>query len=247
MINSTQFSNDQVFHHWLVGCYEADGCFSINLRGEFRFDLYQHSIDADLLAYIKTRLQCGNVHKRSNRDMCIYTVYSIKHFISILYPIFNKKILSEVKFNQFKKVCEKAGLVAERGDHSHLAWLTGFIDGDGSFFLSITDSQISAIFSLGQKEREILDIICSKFFKNRVNVNGGSGIGARKSTYYILRMSCRSLEFVNSFMQYNLLTKKRLDYLKWCQAVELIQLKKHLTPEGRAKIIELHSGMSKTQ
>lgn len=235
-INFNSFYNNQNFNDWLVGFYEADGCFSINNRGELHFELYQHSNDVDLLYKIKTFLQCGTVSTRKDRNISVFHVYSIKQFKTILYPIFNNKILSDYKFKQFKKICDLANLPAIKGNHNNNAWLIGFIDGDGSFFTSITEKQISAVFSLGQKNQEILHIINNNYFNNHGKVNGGN---INKRIYYILRFSCKSLTWVNKFMLFPLLTRKRISYNKWIKIVEMIEKKEHLSSLGKEKIIEI--------
>jgi len=88
------------------------------------------------------------------------------------------------------------------------------IDGDGSFFVSVTPKQISARFSIGQKKREIIDIINEKYFKGLGKVNGGDNIGARKATYFIICFYCNNYDFVRSFMSHNLVTRKRLSFNK---------------------------------
>lgn len=194
---------------------------------------------------IKTRLQCGVVHSRNNRALATYSVFSGKQFIDILYPIFNHRILSEYKFEQFKKVCDIYGLSAQRGQHSNFAWLAGFIDGDGSFYVSISPRQISARFSLGQKLREILDIINNNFFGNAGKVNGGDNIGQKKATYYILCFYCNKTAFVDSFMKFPLATKKRIAFARWYKIVQMIQNKEHLTLEGRLKIEKIGKNINK--
>lgn len=238
-------ANNDYFYDWLVGFFEADGCFSINHRGEIRFDLYQHSVDVGVLTDIKTRLSCGNIHSRQSRDMSTFTIYGIKQFTTTLYPIFNNRILSDYKFKQFKAVCDIAGLDAIKGTHNSFSWLTGFIDGDGSFFLSVTDKQIQAIFSIGQKEREVLDIINLKFFSNQGTVNGGDNIGKKHATYFILRFICSNTSFVDSFMKFTLLTKKQVAFKQWYNIVQMIQNKEHLTPEGRVFICEVSQTLNK--
>jgi hypothetical protein len=122
--NFNSFYDFNKFSFWLVGFFEADGCFSINNIGDIRFELYQHSLDVQLLYNLKTYLQCGSVYSREN--ISTYSVQSIKHFKTILYPIFNNKILSEVKFNQFKSICDlpSVNLPAVRGEvlSTNKAW-----------------------------------------------------------------------------------------------------------------------------
>jgi hypothetical protein len=129
-----------------------------------------------------------------------------------------------------------ANLPAVKGNHNNPAWLIGFIDGDGSFFTSITEKQISAAFSLGQKNQEILHIINNNYFDNHGKVNGGN---INKRIYYILRFSCKSLTWVNKFMSFPLLTRKRISYNKWIKVVEMIEKKEHLSSLGKEKIIEI--------
>jgi len=123
--------------------------------------------------------------------------------------------------------------------------LTGFIDGDGSFYVSISPRQISARFSLGQKNREILDIINNNFFNNVGKVNGGLNIGKKQSTYYILCFYCSKTVFVDNFMKFPLATKKRIAFTRWYKIVKMIENKEHLTVEGRLKIEKIGKYLNK--
>lgn len=187
-----------------MGFFEADGCFSINNRGEIRFDLYQHTFDVALLFKIKTYLQCGNVYTPKGKTTSTFTIYGVKHFKFILYPIFNNRILSDYKFNQFKKVCESINLTCTKGKHKSRAWLNGFIDGDGSFFVSVSEAQVMAVLNLGQKQPEVLSIIALVFFNNTVRVNGHN--------YSILRFNCTSISYINKFIVLPFLTRKNISF-----------------------------------
>jgi len=49
---------------------------------------------------------------------------------------------------------------------------------------------------------------------------------------------------INHFDKYPLITQKRADYELFKQAVELMEQKEHLTPEGLAKIVALKASMN---
>lgn len=237
------------FSFWLVGFFEADGCFSINNRGEIRFELYQQTLDVQLLYNIKTYLQCGSVYSRnkSNSNTSTYSVQSIKHFKSIIYPIFNKKILSDVKFNQFKAICDlpSVNLPAIKGEHNNKAWLTGFIDGDGSFFVSSSQHlQILAYLSIGQKNPEVLNLINKYYFKNTLKVYSYDNIGLKKSSYSYLRISCKSISTIKNIITCPLLTRKSISFNNWLKVVEMIENKEHLTEYGQIKILNIKKSIN---
>jgi len=248
--NYNDFYDYNKFSFWLVGFYEADGCFSINNRGEIRFELYQQTLDVKLLYNIKTYLQCGSVYSRikSNSNTSTFSIQSIKHFKSILYPIFNNKILSDAKFNQFKAICDlpSINLPANKGIHKNKAWLTGFIDGDGSFFVSYNSKykQILACLSIDQKNPEVLKLINNFFFNDTLKVYSYDNIGIKKATYSYLRINCKSLSTIKNIITCPLLTRKSISYYKWLKVVEMIENKEDKTELGKIKILNLKKSIN---
>ena len=156
--------------------------------------------------------------------------------------------MSDIKFNQFKAICDlpSVNLPAIKGEHKNEAWLTGFIDGDGSFFVSHNSNtlQTSAYLSIGQKYPEILNIINKNFFKNTLKVYSYDNIGQKKSTYSYLRFSCTSLSKIKNIVTCPLLTRKSISYINWLKVVNLIENKEHLNEKGREKILVLKKSIN---
>jgi hypothetical protein len=126
-------------------------------------------------------------------------------------------------------------------------WLAGFIDSDGSFQIKVLDRvnakgstriEIRLYMQLDQKTRLSLDLIKSQM---------GGNIGQRKSpdTYNYNSTSFGSAKLLIQYLdQYNMLSSKYLNYLKWRKAYILVSTKKHLTTEGREENIRLKSTMN---
>lgn len=128
-------------------------------------------------------------------------------------------------------------------------FITGFSDGEACFHLSIGKNSkykngyyVNPGFSIGlhKKDRALLEKIQSYF--------GGLGaIRKQREGFVQYRIfSIKDLKVIlDHFEKYPLITKKRIDYELFKQALELIQNKEHLTTEGFQKIVSLRASMNK--
>ena len=106
-------------------------------------------------------------------------------------------------------------------------WLAGFSDADASFQIKLLTKkdrknriEVRLNFQIDQKKRHLLDLI-----KNKL----GGNIGYRKNTdtfYYVSTSFASAKNVISYFDNYNLLSSKHLNYLKWKKAYLLIQEKK---------------------
>lgn len=130
-------------------------------------------------------------------------------------------------------------------------WITGFVDAEGSFGINTTTTdsgmlKASLQFKVSQNapNRTVLEGLIDYFGAGRVNID--------KSTTNTLKFQIQDLpsirEKVSShFEKYPLRTSKGLDYQNWLQAMEIIADKKHLTPEGKEKILDLKTIMNNSR
>ena len=126
-------------------------------------------------------------------------------------------------------------------------WLIGFVEGEGSFMITIQESKskkttdnIGLRFTITQhsKDSVLLDNIskylgCGKLYFGRDEVN------LLVSTFSDINLKIRSL-----FNKYPLLGTKNKDYLDFCKVAELMKSKDHLTKEGIEEIKGIKSNMN---
>ena len=121
-------------------------------------------------------------------------------------------------------------------------WVSGFVDGEGCFHVSINRSEKMSVgwqvlpeFRIVEHERDesLLKELQQFFGAGKVVVNHGS----RKE------LRIRKLEDLKKiilfFKQYSLKTKKKKDLQKFEKILELMENKEHLTIEGLTKIANL--------
>jgi len=128
-------------------------------------------------------------------------------------------------------------------------WVSGFVDGEGTFYVGINRNdtmkvkfQVLPEFRIVQHERDIkLLYALKKYF-------GVGVVRVNHDTRYELRV--RSLEHINKFIiphfdKYQLLTQKKFDFIKFKEIIKLMNENKHLSPEGVKEIIMIASKMNR--
>lgn len=126
-------------------------------------------------------------------------------------------------------------------------FITGFIDGEGSFFVTfIKDEsyksgwQIKTSFSIGLHKK---DSVLLENIKSFFNVGGISKKGVNGVQYYV--NSPKDLLIIEDHLEkYPLLTQKRADYILYKNILKLIRRKEHLTLEGLNKILSYKAAMN---
>ena len=123
-------------------------------------------------------------------------------------------------------------------------YITGFVDGEGSFSISITPRnfkdvkwEIRLIFSISQHKRNrgILYKIKDYFRCGTIRPN-------RKDNTY--KYEVRSLQdlkniIIPHFQKYPLQTTKRIDFEIFTKVIQIMEERRHLTKDGLKEIIEL--------
>ena len=129
----------------------------------------------------------------------------------------------------------------------NLWWVTGFVDGEGCFTVSIFQHQdtklgwqVQQLFAINLhiKDGPLLEDV-----KNCLRVGKIFLLGPK-----LLQWKVQSLQelivILEHFDRYPLLTEKRADFQLLKRVFKLIQKKEHLTPEGLRKIIAIRAAMN---
>ena len=126
-------------------------------------------------------------------------------------------------------------------------YLTGFIDGEGCFNISIlknnellTGWQIIPAFqiSLHAKDKELLEWIQKSLGVGRIYKHGPDSL-----YYRIFGLNNLSV-IIKHLDSFPLLTQKQADYILFKQVVELMNIGEHLTQPGILKIINLKASLN---
>jgi len=134
----------------------------------------------------------------------------------------------------------------------HPEWVAGFTSGEGCFFLNVgKDSntklgyRVRVGFQLTQhiREKQLISLFetyfgCGKYFVS----NDG-----RHGDYIVSNFSALAEKIIPFFDKYKILGVKRQDFLGWCEAIDLIITKKHLTQEGLDRVRLIKQGMNQSR
>lgn len=121
-------------------------------------------------------------------------------------------------------------------------WIVGFVDGEGTFSVSLNHNSTTTtgyqvfpefVVTQGAKSLPALQEIqgyfgCGKIYENRRYDNH------RESMYrYVVRSFNDLATIVIPFFQrFPLRTAKQNDFKKFCEVIELMKEKKHISPDG---------------
>ncbi len=126
-------------------------------------------------------------------------------------------------------------------------YLAGFTDGEGSFNISFRRRQdykqpwkISLCFNISQKDKVILAL-----FKHHLGCGTLRGRPDGVWYYEVNNFNAIRDNVVPFFKKFQFLSaKKKRDFAKFCNAVEMIEKGKHLSFEGVKEILDLRRDMN---
>ena len=119
-------------------------------------------------------------------------------------------------------------------------WITGFVDGEGCFFVGINPHpemtsgyQVLPEFTIVQHNRDIQLLYAIKRYFGCGIVRSNHGDRMAYRVRNILHLKEILVPF---FEKHQLMSKKHIDFLKFRKVLMLIARKEHLTKEGIEKI-----------
>jgi len=165
--------------------------------------------------------------------------------LSNQYNIEEKRLFT-VGANQYR--CYSSDIIEKADFKLNPAWVTGFVDGEGCFTISISKDKIKKIgwhvklsfeIILHSKYKVLLEKIKNFFF----DVGSITKNSLTKLHYRV--QSINDLEvIIDHFDNFPLLTQKLADYKLFKQAYNLMLNKKYLTEEGLEKFVAIKASMN---
>jgi hypothetical protein len=134
-------------------------------------------------------------------------------------------------------------------------WIVGFVDGEGTFSVSIFKNKTTStgwqvfpefIITQGKKSKKSLQVVKKFFGVGNIFVNRRKDNHREDLLRYCVR-SRRDLQrvIVPFFRNFQLKTEKREDFGKFVRCLELIQQREHLTVSGLKKIARITQTMNR--
>jgi len=142
IIKGSSETTREAFIQWFIGFTEGNGCFHVGEN--VSFEILQ---DQEILNYIKEQLGLGQVYKQNSSGQVTYRyIVSDPQEIAEIIDLFNGKVQLSKKQAQFYGFVgaynvkyNKNIIIKPHEDLTGLdkAWLSGFIDSEGCFTVSI--------------------------------------------------------------------------------------------------------------
>ena len=131
----------------------------------------------------------------------------------------------------------------------HPWWVTGFIDGEGCFHISVTQNKD---FKLGWRVQLLFEIhLNEKDLALLIQIKNYFGVGSisynKKGKSYVFKVSSpKDLKIIIAhFNKFKLITKKRADFNLIIMVNDILKRKEHLTQEGLIKILAIKASMNR--
>lgn len=222
-------------------------------------NIYMYNRDMSILYYVSKKADYVNnlrihyvtLEKKINKGY----FYLGKYTISLTPPTPDTKckimsredVIAMLDKDKVKFKKKKGNIKTLTNNVLHPYYITGFIDGNGSFIVQVFKNktkwavQASFVARLRDEDKPLLEAIQS-YFRGA----GGFCKGLNGSIQY--RVSLRD-DLINviipHFEKYPLITQKWGDYKIFKSIVELMDKKEHITPEGLNQILSLKASMNK--
>ncbi len=134
-------------------------------------------------------------------------------------------------------------------------WISGFVTGEGCFFIDIRKSSAYKIgyvvqlkFQVTQhfRDKALLENLIEYFGCGRYNQKGDD-LNSRAGDFIVSNFSDIYEKIIPFLKKYPIEGVKALDFADFCEVAELIKTKEHLAEEGLKKIKEIKARMNKNR
>ena len=158
---------DNSFNEWLCGLLDGDGYFILTKKGYASCEITMDIRDKTALYEIKQKYG-GSIKTIANANALRYKLRHKKGLISLINNI-NGNIRNPVRLLQMNKLCVKYGIELKYSNclTFNNAWLSGFIDSDGSIYYNEKSGQVC--LSISQKNKYILEPLI-KLYGGRIDI-----------------------------------------------------------------------------
>lgn len=143
------------YNEWLAGLIDGDGYFGLSKKGYASVEITTETRDEACLYAIKRRFG-GSVKPIAGLKACRYRLHHHSGVVELITAV-NGKIRNPTRLTQMYKLCEKYKIeirYAEPLTYEN-AWLSGFIDADGSIYINTLSGQV--FITASQKNKLLLD------------------------------------------------------------------------------------------
>jgi len=268
------------WEYYLTGLIEADGSIYVpkkekcirNLKNLYpSIQISFHAKDFPLIVMIQKKIKAGSISRIKGKRAYVLTITSNQGVLDLINVLNGKmrtnKILQLYSLIDWRNSKSLYGFLNNKGelikkkdlDRSPFcknAWLSGFIDGDGCFYLRCTEkgkypSKFECKFEISQSsnnllghggsENNIIKIISSFLGSNPKEIKKNSKNPQWRSRTVTADQN-RTL--VNYLTEYPLQSSKFLDFKDWSNGVDIFLKKEHKTDLGKEKILVLKKNMN---
>ncbi len=251
---SRKYSTDHIFKEgdsntnfaqYMTGLIEGDGTIYVpkterSIKGNFNYPSIQivfHLKDLPLALLIQKELGHGSISRKKNQNAYIYTINNLSGLLLLIYLLNGNMKTNKIYvlyelidwYNKYKNIyIEKKELNTDSMLSN--AWLSGFIEADGHFYLRSTESgkypRIECKFELTQRQKDQKKRD-NLFLLKEIALSFESQVKSTKSDsdnpqYRVRTTNLKgNLILVDYLTKYPLFGTKFLDYKDWAKIVEL--------------------------
>jgi len=219
--NFSNDNNNNEFKYWLAGLIDGDGSLLVNKNKVLSCEVTVHERDVKALFKIKEKYH-GSVLKRSQVKAYRWRV-SKRWIITKLYIDLNGKLITDGKIKQLKNFSAVLNIEPIIVDNYNFdittAWLSGFIDADGSFTIR---NNYTLTISISQKTSGVLYSIKEKLECGNVYYD------KRGNTFNYAITDLKGIKKMLLYLDKNpLKTTKHIESIIFRKLVQYIELKYH--------------------
>lgn len=165
----------------------------------------------------------------------------------MVYKLNNQQQINTSRFNSTIAISNTA-------KELHPFFVTGFADGESTFYLGISKSSRSKVgwsiipsfsIELHEKDTELLNRIKTFFSAGKIRVRSRARGPGGQIVYSVSSIEELSKVIIPHFDKYPLVTQKRGDFELFKLALDILNSKKHRTLEGINQLVAIKSAMNK--
>lgn len=229
---------------YLAGLIEGDGCIYVpkSTKSASIISIAFNSKDLPLALKIQSVLSIGNLYKMKGKNCYSLSISSIQGLKIIVSLINGNMRTPKIKqlYKLINRINEKLNcglnkLPVDKSDLGSNAWLSGFLDADGCFYVRNSQNKhtktkkIACMLELAQKRfavnnEDMLDIMraISEFLLTKLKFR------SKSNQYWIRTTNIESnLKLIDYLTKYPLFSSKYLDYMDWNKIIQLKINKKY--------------------